>query len=184
MTEEEKVAARAKLAELSSLPSQAAPELAMLSVTVYDHQISYVQWWYKNEKFEAWSNVDFNHLGGFSQFQGRGRKYSFMMGIGNSSMERLKENAIQYLEVIRYQMPENLPTLGEWGPGYMLVSGDESNDEAMRVMDALHDLYDNDTLRLKAAYEKREKNRVLREEELRRNPPVKENVNIYMWKKN
>ena len=181
-TEEELQAMRERVEE--ALPQEAAPKFVVLSATIYDQQISYVQWLFEKKNFEAWSNLNFNHLSGFTQFQGRGQKYTVMMALTNSTAKYLEQSATEYPEELRFQAPEGLTSLEEWGPGYMLVAGDESNDEAMKLMDALHDLYDNEGSRLKAACEERERNRIQREEELRRNPPVKEDVTIHMWKKN
>ncbi|WP_411845689.1 hypothetical protein AAFN60_18925 [Roseibacillus persicicus] len=151
-------------------------EFAAVSATVYDGEKTYLRWWHEGQSFEAWSNLDFNHLSGFHEFKGRGKRFAFFMGLGNVDTKNSK------LEISHPQGPR-LPELSERGPAYFLLEGDETNEDALIFMDVLHDLYEKDSDRLKKAHEERVKNRQIREEELRKNPPKKENAKFYFWKK-
>lgn len=148
-------------------------EFAMVSATVLDHGKTLVKWWHKEEPFEAWSNVNFNYLGGFHEFEARGKKYNFVMGLGNVNSA---SPAAAELD-----SPE-LPTLLEKGPVYMLVVGDAENDEAIAFMEALHDLYEAEENRLIEAHRLREAARKKKEKELAENPPEEEeDVVIHYW---
>lgn len=149
----------------------------VLSATFYEGKATFLRWSYKGEAFEAWSNVNFNYLGGFNEFEGRGRKFSLIMALGTV------EQAVQEQQEEALSIPL-LPALAKRGPVYMLTKGDDANEKALIMMDALHDLYENESERLKLAYQERERNRALRREELRRNPPKKKNEEIFMWKMN
>lgn len=151
-------------------------KFGVVSATVYGKTKTHLHWWYDGHSFEAWSNVDFNYLSGFHQFEGRGKRFIFLMGLGSAATKNSN---------VRKKLPEipNLPSLSQKGPSYLLVEGDETNVEALTFMDVLHDLYEKDSERLKAAHKERVKNRQIREEKLRNNPPKKEDSQFYFWKK-
>ena len=155
-------------------------KFVLVSPTIYAGETSFVQWWCEGEQFEAWSNVDFNLLGGFHEVQGRGSRYTFVMSITNVKRERYQELLSENFEGNRPEFPE-LPTVAEFGPGYLLTKGDDSNEDALRVMDIFHDLFEKEQIRLQEAYEQREQNRVLREEDLRKNPPIEKDTVIHFW---
>lgn len=146
-------------------------EFCMISATVIDRERTLVRWWPEGaeESYEAVSNVDFNYLGGFHEFEGRGQRYVFIMGLGNVSAENIKQ-----------EIP-SLPSLQERGPVYMLTKGDAKKEEMTKVMDVLHDLYEVEEARLKEAFALREQRNREREEWLEANPPVPEDVVIRSW---
>ena len=154
-----------------------------VSATVYDHKATYVEWWNGDEKFAAWSNVDWNHLGGFHEFEGRGKRFSFMLFSGNTSMASLKRDMASGYRDMLPVIPK-LPSLTTRGASYMVVKGDEKNDETMEFIEAIHDLYAAEKVMLKKAYEERLKNwgiSTARQKELKDNPPPKKDETINYW---
>jgi hypothetical protein len=127
-------------------------ELVFLSATVYDHNRTLLRI-YPNGKFEqqveAWSNIDFNHFGGFATYRVKdavdGTLYDFglLMGIGGIDTRRWKEMA--EARGIEYEGPEipeipNFPHLADGGPAFAVVEG-EKDSPAMNTLEQLHDLY-------------------------------------------
>lgn len=160
-------------------------EFCMVSATVYDHQRTLIQWWPEGSKtsWEAWSNVDFNLLGGFHAFEGRGRRYLMILGLGNLTTVQfeLDQERRREAEVPELRVPK-LPSLEDAGPVYMVTRGDTEDEQAMAIMDTLHDLYEAQERSLRGAYVLREKHRLEREAELKENPPKKKDLEIYFWR--
>ncbi|MEN8738129.1 MAG: hypothetical protein ABF337_12855 [Akkermansiaceae bacterium] len=156
----------------------------IVSATVYDHKTTHVRWWNGKEEYACYSNVDWNHLGGFHEFEGRGKRFNMILFSANASTARMrKEVEAGY----RNSLPEipKLPALAAKGAAYMVVKGDEDNEEAMEFMEAIHDLYDANRAELVSAWREREKNHKLylkQREEQERNPPPKPDVIINYWK--
>lgn len=154
-----------------------------VSATIYDHETTLVHWWHEGAKFSAYSNVDWNHLEGFASFEGRGKHYTMLLLSANTSMKSLGKSRQKGYGVTIPELPP-LPVLAEKGPRYMVVGGDEKNEEAMEFIEAIHDLYAAEKTRLITAYTEREKNQKIRakqQEELKRNPPPKKDVVINFW---
>lgn len=174
------------------------PEYVFLSATVYDHQRTLVRWWpnrgpaapltvklapvpvlgrWPNDKPDvemiAWSNIDFNHLSGFSDYTYKGRKFSLVMGVGDLSTATMEKWAQRSG---RAYIPPVFPELPADGPGFVVTKGDTSDEQAMDVITGLHELYKAEGPRLKAAYEAREQARMKREAYLRANPPQPKDV--------
>jgi hypothetical protein len=155
---------------------EAAPEtrVAMISATVYDHEKTLVRWWVPEDRaraieprsFEAWSNLDFRHLGGFVSFEFRGIKHMLIMGVG-----AVDTNAWRQSQTARvFDLPIS-PDLPVDRPAYVVTEGEGSDAEGMAVMDGLHALYAKEKDRLVAAYEGREHARKERAAWLLANPP-------------
>ena len=140
--------------------------------TTYDGLATRVRWHHEGQEFVAWSNVDWKYLVGFSSFEGRGKRYDFML--------------LHTLSAAEGVTIPGLPSLAEKGARYMVVKGDESNDSAMEFIEAIHDLYEAEKVQLKGAYQKRQSNLRIREaqkEAQRQNPPAKPDVIINYWKR-
>ncbi len=156
-----------------------------VSATIYDHKTTHVRWWYEGKEYAVYSNVDWNHLGGFHEFEGRGKRYNMFLLSGNVDTEQLqKEIKAGY----RASLPDipRLPLLAERGAAYMVMKGDEENDAAMEFIEAIHDLYDEHRPELMKAWRERKKNHHIylrKQEELRLNPPPKKDIIINYWKK-
>jgi len=154
-----------------------AKEFCFVSATVYDERITRVMWWHKNEPFVAWSNMDWNVMSGFHEFEGRGQRFLMIMGVGAGKVAAHQANDPEFT------LPE-LPDLLSEGPKYLLVSGNEENEVALKFMDALHDLYEAEGPRLKEARLLRDKHRKEREAFLKANPPRPQDTTIHFWPRN
>lgn len=158
----------------------------MVSATVYDHRVTLLRWSHGGEEFSAWSNVDWNHLGGVVSFEGRGKEYTMTLLSSNVSLLKLKQQRRKGEKVSIPEIPK-LPRLAKRGARYMVIKGDETNDGAMEFIEAVHDLYDAEKVRLVRAYHERERNRIIRERKeaaSRNNPPPKKDAIINYWRKN
>ena len=114
-----------------------------------DRRATYARWFFdRQELYQAWSNVDFNYLLGFSRFRKGDREFTSMLFLSN-----LKS-------VIRaglsQEVDDFLATLPADGHGFLPVEGDFANAEALEGIEALHDLYVAEEARLKDAYELRQ----------------------------
>lgn len=179
---DEELAQRSREFEKNLAESKPSGGVFMVFATIYDRHTTHLSWWHDGEKFEAYSNVDWNYLGGFASFEGRGKRYSMLLLSSNASVNKAERNHQ------RHKIPDlpKLPELANRGAAYMVVKGDESNDGAMEFMEAIHDLYEAEKPRLVAAYLEREKNRKIRAEkeaELRKDPPPKPDIIVNYWRK-
>ena len=177
----------AKMAELAE--KYRGTELIFLSATVYNHHRTLLHIYpngQHDQKIEAWSNIDFNHFGGFSKFRVKdgedGTYYDFglLMGIGSTNTERWTELAAA--RGIEYNPPEipNLPDITEHGPAFAVVKGDPASP-AMATLEQIHDLYHIEGERMKAAHHAREKALAERRAYLLANPPQPQDVTIRFW---
>lgn len=164
---------------------QKAPLNYAVSATVVDRRATLVEWWSFNgdatKKLRAISNINWTLLQGFVSFEARGEQFTFMhfpSSVDTRELHRLKRNGH---EVVIPQIPEYLPSIIN-GARYVMLEGDESDDNAMEFMEAIHELYDVEKRRLVKAHRMRNINRRIRARQLRRNPPPKENVTVYYWK--
>ena len=180
-------------------------EFVFVSATVYDHQRTLLRWWPNRDpdaemtmklapvpvlgrwpngdplvEVTAWSNIDFNHLCGFSDYTYNGRRYSLVMGVGNQNTDTMEKWAQRSGRV--YSPPE-FPDLPADGPGFVVTKGDTSDTHAMEIMTGLHELYKVEGARMKAAYEAREQASIEREAYLRANPPQPQDVVIRFWRR-
>jgi len=140
-----------------------------LSATVVDHRATRLHWRHNGKIYEAWSNVDFNHLTGFTRFKVDGRYYDPYFGIGNTSSE---------MEGV-----EKAPDFPTRQPTFILTRGDAGDTDALEGVEALHTLYRAERGRLKTAYEKREMTSLERQRYLEANPPKPRDVTIQFWKR-
>lgn len=165
-------------------------EFMFVSGTVFDHSRTFLRI-YPNgaveEQVEAWSNVDFNHFGGFptirvTQTDGSFTDHSFMMALSNAntaSMQRLFERMGE-----EYSPPEvpEMADVSVAGPLFMLVEG-EVEGKGAKVLERLHALYRNEGARLEASHLARQQERERMRAEYLANPPVPEDVTINFWKR-
>jgi len=140
-----------------------------VSATVVDHRATRLHWRHNGKIYEAWSNVDFNHLTGFARFKVDGRYYDPYFGIGNTSSE---------MEDV-----EKAPDFPTRQPTFILTRGDAGDTDALEGVEALHTLYRAERGRLKTAYEKREMTSLERQRYLEANPPKPRDVTIQFWKR-
>ena len=166
------------------------PQSVFVSATVYDHQRTLLRW-HPNGRPEAemtaWSNIDFNHLCGISEYMYNGRRFSLMMGIGDESTAPLgigNENTAEMAGAAQENgseyHPPVFPTLPTTGPDFVVTEGDTGDAQAMEIITGLHKLYKVEGARLKVAYEAREQARIEREAYLRKHPPQPKDVTTWV----
>jgi hypothetical protein len=133
----------------------------------------------KGESVSFWSTADFGYLSGFSSFIGsQGETRSLIMAW---SVEKIA--GIAELAETNRQDPDRpaLPALPAGKAAFAIVSTNPA-PEALAAVQSLHDLYNNERDRLKAAYEGREQTRLQQEAELRANPPRPKNITLSYWR--
>lgn len=144
-----------------------------VSVTVIDHQVSFLRWKHEDQQYEAWSNIDFNHLLGFGEFRVGEKIYSPWFGV---------ENVNYSANEIRDWLGSP-PIFANAAYSYVVTKGNANNLEAVEGIEALHKLYRHKSLELKSAYEARERVRKERAAYLEANPPKPQNVEVQFWKR-
>jgi hypothetical protein len=147
------------------LPTLNAPEasvpsyLFLLSATVYPGPLSFLNWTHHFTdgttcNVSGWSNIDFNHLSGFSSFLATdGQEHSFIMSIGNEA-----------------DSPATAPSFATTAPTFI---PDQQNlpAEALVIVDSLHKLYAIEHHKLAAAHATRVQAEAAQAAELLANPP-------------
>ena len=125
-----------------------------------------------------WSSADFSLFSGFSDFTGSdGKTRSLIMSWSTVDIDRLAESfAKRGREYSKPKMPE-LPA----GEATFVISGNPPDAESLAAIQSLHDLYNNEHDRLKAAYESREQARLAVDAELKAHPPQPKNIVISYW---
>jgi len=179
----------ARLAELAE--KHRGTELVFLSATVYNRTRTLLRI-YPNGRVDqmvkAWSNLDFNHFGGFGRYlvtdgvDDTHYDFGLLMGIGSTDTKLWAELAAA--KGYEYKAPEipGMPDFTDGGPSFVVVEGD-AESPAMDTLEQLHDLYRKEGPRMEEAYHAREKARAERKAYLLANPPVPEDVLISVWKR-
>ncbi len=153
-------------------------QIILVSATVYGHEKTFLRWCLpgpEQKEMGAWSNLDFNHFGGFSTYQVKGsdgkiREYVLLLALGNEEG----------------QPPDAIPALPDFltaGPGFVVTEGDTSDRDGMHVIEGMHDLYRVEGERMKIAYLSRIKAQEERKAEWLANPKAPEDVVIQFWKR-
>lgn len=177
-----------RLQELSE--TYRGTKMVFLSATVYDHSYTLLRI-YPHGKIEgvisAWSNIDFNHFGGFSTFRvkdadGTFHDCGFMMGIGDCDTVKIRQRFAQEGSEFDEPVIPELPDLATGGPSFVVVEG-AKNGEAMDTLSQIHALYAKEGQRMKEAYETRIKAYEERKAYLLANPPVPKDVSVQFWKR-
>lgn len=177
----------ARLAELKE--TYRGTQLVFLSATVYNHNRTFLRIYPDGRAVDsvtAWSNLDFNHFGGFSTYRVKDAEdgilydIGLLMGIGNTDTYNRAEWAEE--EGHEHKAPE-MPDLADGGPSFVVVEGDAQSPE-MDTLVQIHDLYRKEGARMEEAYHAREKARAERKAYLLANPPKPNDVTIRFWKRN
>lgn len=145
-----------------------------LSASVVDQRATLLRWWEGGKEYQAWSNLNFKYLTGFTAFRKGERHFMTFMGVGDVDAESVRKHSL-------FQIPADLPT-GK--AAFIILQGVAAESEGYEAIAALHELYDTDGERLRVAYELRELRRKEAEEELRANPPVPKDIILNFWKVN
>lgn len=170
-TKEELEALRASPEWQERIANHKETKLILLSASVVNGKATFVRWYHEGEEYQAWSNVNFNHLSGFAEFESDRTRYAFIMAVGDITTG--KERKLEW--------PGKPTELGVDYPAFTLVKGDESKGDALAMMIALHDLYENEQDKLVAAHEGRLRAGAERDAWLRANPPQPQDTVIQFW---
>jgi len=166
-------------------------QTASISATVYDHSRTYLRCYPNGEPEKeicCWSNLDFNHFSGLGAYQAEGTdgqitQYSFFMSIGNENSQRIGDRMATAGSTTHAPESPELPDLATEGPAFVVTEGNTSDNNAMEVLESLHQLYDVEGARMKAAYHARIKADADRRAYLLAHPPVPKDVTIRVWKR-
>lgn len=155
-----------------------------LSCTVFDRKVTEVRWWREDGEYVVWSGIDFNYLRGILDFETDTTRYSIFLGIGDESMDSLREwNA----EVDRRGLSADLkrslpvlPVLATSPPQYRIVSNPKTGiaPEAKAAFDAIHQYFHANRERLVREFEASEEARIAHEEWLKANPPQPKDTTV------
>lgn len=174
LTEEEIEAFRAEIAE-----QYQETQLVVISASVHKDGITRFQVQAPGPDavpVTGWSNFDFHHLSGFTDFElkqpdGSYKRYAIIMGVG----------------YVRDPDPEvrapKLPALATDGPRFIVHKGDKNNPEGLELVEGLHALYAVEGQRLADAHAARKRAYEVRKAELLANPPKPKDVTIRFWDK-
>lgn len=153
------------------------PETQMLlvSASVYDKSITQFQiqgLGSQNKSISGWSNINFLHFSGFSEFQVKGadgtlRRYSLMMSVSDVKDPNVK-------------IPR-LASLATNGPTFVVEDGDTKDPSNKQIVEDLHNLYRVEGKRLAEANEARTKAYEERKAYLLANPPKPKDVTVRFW---
>jgi hypothetical protein len=160
--------------------------LLFLGATVFRSKDSpprtLVRYWPEggHEDITFWSSADFALIaGGINSFvDSAAETHYLLMGWGNVDIDRMSE--LQAAKGREYDAPA-MPDFPE-GKATFEIVGKPPAAEELAPIQALHDLYNNQLVRLKTAFEGREKARIEREEYLKANPPKPKNITLNYWR--
>jgi hypothetical protein len=169
----------AALARLAALRAERrSTELVFLSATVYDHQRTLLRWHPNgrpDQEMTAWSNLDWNDFCGLGSYTWNNRKFVLFMGIGNESTAARAGGARR---TDRAGQASQAPALPTGGPAFVVTQGDPTDPAATDLITGLHELYQTEGPRLKAARLGREQANREREAAIRAHPPIPADIII------
>lgn len=143
-----------------------------LAATIFDHDATLLRWRDEGELFLAWSNVDFHHLAGLSNYRVRETTYSLFM-LPEATKREWEDPDV---------WPGHPPAFEIEEPHLVLIEGDGTNAEALKPILELLEIYAKRGDRLREAYEGRVRAAEERKAELKRNPPQPKDFVIYHWR--
>ena len=182
---------KAETQQMFSVDSRKEQSTLMLSATVYDRKLTRLEWQHGEQRYVAWSNIDFNYLRGLTEIKTNKTNktdYLFFLGIGNESTERLKERNRLAKEkgtngYVGEAIPK-LPDLKKDKPKFVIItqgrSGKRQKDARIPI-DALHDYYAKNEERLKVQYQRNEALNEARQRYKVKNPEEPDDIFINFW---
>jgi hypothetical protein len=162
--------------------------MVFVSATVYDHSHTLLRCRPNGnvgKEITVWSNLNFNHFGGFSTFEvkaadGGVRRYElWMMGVHNEDTQ--KRAALLARHGREYIAPQ-IPPLPDDQPAYV-IEGSAPEAGAVQLVEDLHELYRNEGLRMEAAYHARIKAEAEQRAYYLAHPPVPKDVTMNFWER-
>jgi hypothetical protein len=141
-----------------------------------------VTYWPSNMgEVSFWSSADFGLLAGMGDFAAaNGQSYSMFMAWGYEDIDGSMAD-FQASQDRPYEAPL-MPRFSDAKATFTLIGNPPPYPEVLVPIQALHDIYNNEFARLKAAYEGRERAQLQREAELKANPPRPKNITINYWR--
>lgn len=118
----------------------------MLSATVYDRKVTRLSWRHQSDEYVAFTNADFNYLGGTHSLDVDNTNFTFFMGIGNAS-----RNDNPYGD----EVVPDISTFSSERSEYVIVQGDPDNASTLAGIEALLEHYDTNLPTLKIAHQRR-----------------------------
>ena len=131
------------------------------------------------EPVSLWSSADFGLLTGFADFAADGHRYSLFMSWSHEDIDRMADLHASH------DIPYEAPVMPDFPAGkatFTLIGDPPDDPEILAPIQALHDIYNNELARLKAAYQGRERVRLQREADLKANPPRPKNITLNYWR--
>lgn len=163
----------------------------IISATVYeDEGVTRLQIWNQDKDgdkkqrrtpVEAWSNLNWNHLGGFSSFQGSGKEFHFLMMPANASLENLRAAHKRNPAVLVPQLPAGLPPLVTNGPRYLITRDAVGIPTVRDFLETIHELYRAESETLVQAFQGRELQKKIRARERLAKPAKQEEIEVSSW---
>ena len=172
-----------RLAARQFLAAQPKRESSCVSATVYDRQATLIEWRSKDNtrSFQAWSNIDFNYLRGITQIQqGDIRRFYFYFGIGTVNTTWMASRFARFNRPYQKPVIPELPASPETNPAFVITKG-EPVAEDLESIQALHDIYKAEHLRLKAALEYQQRTNKEQAAELLAHPPKAPDLTLKHW---
>ena len=173
-------ALRDRLAEFAATHPQMA--MVRIGATIYRSKDapprSLVRYWPGpgTESISFWSSADFSLLSGIPSFVGTdGRTRMLIMACGRRDMD-----APMGLSTPRAQ--EAIPEFPEGKATFSLVDAAPVDAAILVPIQSLHDIYNSEFTRLKAAADGRELARLQREVDLKANPPRPKDITLNYWR--
>lgn len=127
------------------------------TASCFDEKATLLEWWMDDEKFQAWSPVNFQHLDGMVEFQDRGVRFHAMCLVAKRRLPQAPLNEM----TDREQLIAAGPTSDALGGQPLLITGSESNGEAMDFLYGIHDYYNQNRDALTEAYAARIQQRLV-----------------------
>ncbi|WP_367872268.1 hypothetical protein [Luteolibacter sp. Populi] len=121
--------------------------------TVYNHSETRLRWTdgKSGKSYEAWSNIDFNHLNQLSAEDNARIPFLSFLFVSDVDTVLLSQRLQHAVAVPAH------PPLPADGPGFVIVAGDTTDLEAIAPIHALHDFYRAEQERLAGGYFERER---------------------------
>ena len=176
---------------LSVLPPQDADSdwtrLVFVSATVFDHSRTLLRCHpngNSGKEITAWSNLDFNHFRGVSNFEvktadGGVRRYNLIMGIGDE--DTYQRTAVLARHKLKYNRPE-IPSLPDGQPAYV-IQGTAPDAGAVQLVADLHELYRCEGGRMETAWQARIQAEAEQRAYFLAHPPTPKDVTMNFWER-
>jgi hypothetical protein len=163
------------------------PVFIMLSATVYDHECTLLRWHPNGRRdleMTAWSNIDFELLGGRSRFSRNGTEYHLFLGLGREDTAARRRLAERLGRPYTPPSPPPVPELPpDETPAFIVTKGDATDAAATAPVTAMHEFFAENSALLQAEYEARLLARSEREAYLRAHPPEPKDITVRFWQR-